>query len=421
MVVNIAPCPQTSAAAATRFVEPLCLAIVEHAPLPMATVDGATHIVRYANPAFYRLMDKSEGELVGKPISELLPEKDECVRLLDRVFRTGKPESYTEKEISKPHPVFWSYTMWPVFGEKRPIGVMIQVTETTKFHEQTVAMNEALMLGSVHQHELTEAAERLNAQLRIEISARQKTATELSEVARLLDLSNDAIIVHDLDDKISLWNKGAEKLYGWESGEVIGKQLHLLLQTEFPKPLEEIVAQLQSEGQFSGEVVQVTRDGRRVPSLCRMVLDRGTKTILTSYTDISKRKEFEEARETYLVKEQALRMEAEAANRSKDLFLATLSHEVRTPLNAILGWAAILRTGKCDPADFREGMEVIERNCKAQAQLIEDVLDVSRIVSGKLQLQIRPCELVEVINAAIDVVRPAADARGIRLEAAIRN
>jgi CheY-like chemotaxis protein len=98
------------------------------------------------------------------------------------------------------------------------------------------------------------------------------------------------------------------------------------------------------------------------------------------------------------------------------LFLATLSHEVRTPLNAIMGWASILRSGKADAATMQEGMEVIERSCKSQAQLIEDVLDVSRIVSGKLRLEICSCKLVDVINAAIEVVRPAADAKGIRFE-----
>lgn len=92
----------------------------------------------------------------------------------------------------------------------------------TRLQEETMVVNEALVLGSLHQHELAEAAERLNAQLQLEITARQQTARELAEKARLLDLSNDAIIVRGLDNKITLWNKGAEKLYGWTSEEVIG-------------------------------------------------------------------------------------------------------------------------------------------------------------------------------------------------------
>ena len=152
----------------------LCLAITEHAPLPIATVEGATHIVRYVNPAFCRLMEKPKEQLLGKPISGLLPKKDECVTLLDRVFQTKKPESHIEQEHSKPHPVFWSYLMWPVMTDELLVGVMIQVTETAQFHEKTLAMNEALMLGSVRQHELAEASERLNVQLRTEITMRKR-------------------------------------------------------------------------------------------------------------------------------------------------------------------------------------------------------------------------------------------------------
>src|SRR6185436_1285850 len=105
----------------------------------------------YVNPAFCRLLDKPAEQIVGKPLSELLPAKDECVTLLDRVFQSGEPQSHIEEENSKLHPVFWSYLMWPVLTDERLVGVMIQVTETTEFHQKTVAMNEALMLGSVRQ------------------------------------------------------------------------------------------------------------------------------------------------------------------------------------------------------------------------------------------------------------------------------
>ncbi len=165
----------------------------------------------------------------------------------------------------------------------------------TRLQAETMVVNEALVLGSLRQHGLTEAAERLNAQLQLEIVARQQTARELAEKARLLDLSNDAIIVRDLGDRITLWNKGAEKLYGWSFEEVIGCDLHALLQTEYPNPREEIEAQFYREGHFEGEVVQIARDGRRVASLCRWVLDRDTRSVLISYTDITERTRAEEA------------------------------------------------------------------------------------------------------------------------------
>ena len=157
----------------------LYLAVTERAPLPMASVEGAGHIVRYVNPAFCRLIDKPEEQLIGKAFSQMLPDGDECVSLLDRVFRTGKPESHTEQEHSKPNSVFWSYMMWPVIGKEGTVGAIFQVTETAQFHKKALAMNEALMLGSVRQHELTQAADSANALLQMEISEHKQAEDEI--------------------------------------------------------------------------------------------------------------------------------------------------------------------------------------------------------------------------------------------------
>jgi signal transduction histidine kinase len=123
----------------------------------------------------------------------------------------------------------------------------------------------------------------------------------------------------------------------------------------------------------------------------------------------------ERDRASTLASEHASRQEAEAANRAKDLFLATLSHEMRTPLNAIVAWLSILRQGNAEGKNRQQGLDVIERNTRAQVQLIDDVLDVARIVSGKMRMEIRSCELADVITAGVNVVRPAAEARGITI------
>lgn len=135
-----------------------------------------------------------------------------------------------------------------------------------------------------------------------------------------------------------------------------------------------------------------------------------------SMMDITQRQKAEEEREQLLAREQAARAEAEAANRMKDEFLATLSHELRTPLNAMIGWTQLLRTRKFDEATAARALETIDRNTKSLAQLIEDVLDVSRIITGKLRLNFHPVELVSVIEAALDTVRPAAEAKDIQIE-----
>jgi signal transduction histidine kinase/ActR/RegA family two-component response regulator len=116
-----------------------------------------------------------------------------------------------------------------------------------------------------------------------------------------------------------------------------------------------------------------------------------------------------------LANEAASRRDAEAANRAKDIFLATLSHEMRTPLNTIVGWLSLLRHQQAEARHFEEGLKVIERNTTAQLQLIDDLLDVSRIVSGKLRVDIHPCELTDVINTGVNMMRPAAEGRGITL------
>jgi signal transduction histidine kinase len=124
----------------------------------------------------------------------------------------------------------------------------------------------------------------------------------------------------------------------------------------------------------------------------------------------------EEQRRELLESEQQARLEAQRANRAKDEFLATLSHELRTPLNAILGWTSLLATEQLDAATTRKALGIIERNTRVQAQLIEDLLDISRIVTGKLRLAMKPLSFHGVLNAAIESVRPVAEQSAVRIE-----
>lgn len=128
------------------------------------------------------------------------------------------------------------------------------------------------------------------------------------------------------------------------------------------------------------------------------------------------RKRAEEKLAHLLVRERSARADAEKANRLKDEFLATLSHELRTPLNAVIGWSRMLKSGRLDQESSTHAIDVIERNAWAQKQIIEDILDVSRVITGKLQLHLGPVDLVTVVNAALDAVRPAFDAKEIKIE-----
>ena len=135
--------------------------------------------------------------------------------------------------------------------------------------------------------------------------------------------------------------------------------------------------------------------------------------------DITERKRAEEAIRAAYEQESAARAEAELANRLKDEFLATVSHELRSPLNSILGWARMLSDKRLDEEKSARALEVIYRSARAQNQLISDLLDVSRIITGKSRLDVSMVELIPIIEAAMDVVRPAADAKKIRLVSAL--
>ena len=147
----------------------LCRYFSELSPQPMVAVEGTTHIVRHLNASFARLVGKERTELIGRPFAEAVPEgeKNGCLPLLDRVYRTGAPEILVEQEHCHTTPaVYWSYSVWAILGaDERPVGVVIQVTDTTEmaiFRRQVIAMNEQLLLSATRQHELTETAERAN-------------------------------------------------------------------------------------------------------------------------------------------------------------------------------------------------------------------------------------------------------------------
>ncbi len=131
--------------------------------------------------------------------------------------------------------------------------------------------------------------------------------------------------------------------------------------------------------------------------------------------DVTERRRAEQEREALLRREQAARLQAEEASRLKDEFLATVSHELRTPMTAILGWSHMLKTGKFDQAGTTRALDTIYRNAQAQAQLIEDILDISRIITGKIRLDARPVSLAPVIQTAVESLRPAIEAKKIAL------
>jgi signal transduction histidine kinase/CheY-like chemotaxis protein len=178
---------------------------------------------------------------------------------------------------------------------------------------------------------------------------------------------------------------------------------------------------LLGDGEYEVERRYVRKDGSAVWVYVNVVAlrdERGNPIRATvSALDITGRRQAEERFEEALAREQEARGEAERANRSKDEFIAMVTHELRSPLNAILGWTTALRRARHEEELHDRGLEVIERSARMQSQLIEDLMDTARAISGKLRLEVRPMDLAEVIEKAMEVVRPAAEAKGVLLDA----
>jgi PAS domain S-box-containing protein len=247
-----------------------------------------------------------------------------------------------------------------------------------------------------------------------------RTEKDLRHMAAIVETTDDAVISKDLNGIITSWNPAAESLYGYKAEEAIGRPVTILIPPERPDEEPAILERLRRGQRIDHyETIRIAKDGRRlhVSLTVSPIRNAQGKIIGASKIarDITLQKQHLDEIARLLVAERAARQDAEVASRTKDEFLATLSHELRTPLTAMLGWLTILRAHKIDKKTTEHAIDTIERNAKAQAQLIEDLVDISRIVGGKLSLEVLATELLPVINAAIEVVQPAANAKEISI------
>lgn len=241
-----------------------------------------------------------------------------------------------------------------------------------------------------------------------------------THLASIIESSDDVIVSKTLEGVIMSWNPAAERIFGYTAAEAIGQNIRLIIPHDRWSEEEDVLARIgRGERVDHFETVRRAKDGRllNISLTVSPVKDRNGKIVGASKVarDITDRKRAEEERERLLALEKQSRRQAEEASRLKDEFLAVVSHELRSPLNAITGWASLLLMRQLDDRT-RHAIETIQRNAQNQTQLIADLLDVSRIVTGQLRLNVRSFKLIPVIEAAIEVVRPAVDAKSIRIE-----
>lgn len=346
-----------------------------------STGSPVDYIIADVNPAYEQITGRARESVVGRKASDVYgtgaaPYLD----IYARVASSGKPESFE--------------TYFP--SMKRHFGISVFSASRGRF---------STVFRDITDRKLAE----------------EKLREARDYLENLFNYANAPIIVWDPDLKITRFNHAFERLTGRKAEEVLGKRLDIL----FPESARE----------QSLTLIRRAVAGERLETVEIPIeyVDRAVHTVLWNSAtlfaadgrtplaaiaqgqDITRRKAAEEERQDLLVREQEARREAEAANRAKDEFLAVLSHELRTPLTAILGWVKMLESGRLGAAHAERGLEVIERNVRAQTRLIEDLLDVSRIIAGKLKLDKTVVDLAAIVQTTVESLRPAAQERRLNL------
>ncbi len=343
------------------------------------------------NPGAERIKGYSTAEILGKPLSTFYPPEEK--HIAESSLRTAAETGHFETEswrVRKDGSRFWgSISLTALRDESGKLRGYAKITQ-----------------------DLTEQKQ----------AEEELRATQLKYDLLMAGVKEYAVFLIDPDGNVIDWNLAAQRLLGYTQEEILGQHLRTFFPPEQHGPEgtpAEVLKTAAAEGRTEEESWHARKDGTLfwgsgITSALRDDSGR-LKGFVKILLDRTERKRADEERQELLEAERAARSEAERASLLKDEFLSTLSHELRTPLSTILGWSQILATGGYSSEDLKEGIETISRSAHAQVQLIDDLLDMSRIISGKIRLDVQPTDVAEVVDAAVDVVRPSAEAKGVRL------
>ncbi|HEY0431509.1 MAG TPA: PAS domain S-box protein [Pyrinomonadaceae bacterium] len=365
----------------------LLAAIVESSQDAIASKD-LNGILNSWNRGAERIFGYTAEEAIGQPATILIPDDhiDEEPTILDKLRKGERIEHYETVR-------------------RRKDGSLIDISLTVS----PIRDERGTIIGG--------------SKIARDISERKRGERQISFQARLLDAVEQAVIATDLNGTVIFWNSFAEKLYGWPASEALGASvLEVIPTAETREMASEILSQLKEGSSWSGEILVRRRDGSVFPAMVTdspIVGQNGELVgVVGVSVDISERKQAEAERERLHESERAARAEAEKANRLKDEFLATLSHELRNPLNVILGYAEVLlRSEEARSSEFvTRAAEILKRNALAQSRLVRDLLDLSRLQVGKLSLNQEVVSLTTIIDNAVETVRGEAAIKQIEIK-----
>jgi len=351
--------------------------LFESNPQPMWVYDLTTLRFLAVNDVAIKHYGYSRAEFLDMTIMDIRPDDD--VELLREYIATENPELDQAGE--------WRH--------RRKDGSIINVEITSNRVNFAGRTAEFVLANDVTERKKAEDALRISE----------------DRYRDLVDNSHELICTHDLEGRVLSVNPWAARALGYPREKLIGINIRDGLVPEYRDKFDEYMQTVTTEGSARGVMKVRTLTGEvRLWEYYNTLRTEGVETPIVRGMahDVTERREA-------LKREKEARLEAEAANRVKDEFLSTLSHELRTPLTAIMGWSDLLLHDEVEPDKRRQAIETIARNANSQCQLINDLLEVSRIITGKLRLEFVACELQSVIEAAAESIRPTAEAKGIRL------
>jgi PAS domain S-box-containing protein len=412
---------ETTLAAAASLAVP---DIADWCAVDIVKEDGAIQrlAVAHADPARVAL---------ARSLQERYPADPQSPYGVHQVVRTGRPVMVSH--ISDELLVAWardpdhlrairelgltSYMSVPLQAHGRTLGVLTFVSAESRRRYGSEDLRFAETIGT----RAALAVQNARAFDEIRRLAQDLRATK-ERLQLVVDAAPTALLAVDSRGRIALVNALTERLFGYTREELIGESVERLVPARFraghPAYRADFLAAPQSRAMGAGRDLHgVRKDGAEVPieiGLNPIEID-GEILVLSSIVDITERKHAEEERARLLEAERRAREQADAGNRAKDEFLAVVSHELRTPLTAIMGYVWMLRMHVLDQEQHANALAIVDRNARALQQMIDDVLDVSRIIAGKLRLNVQPVNAPDILAEAVTTVMPAGDAKGVRI------
>ena len=359
-------------------VSELCHALLDTSPVPAAMVVGAQQVVSYANPAFCRLVGKPEESVLGMFAADCLPQCAGCISLLNHVNRTGEAKTYTQRENSAPKPLSWSYSVWPVFesgGE--PLGVMLQITEASELQSQSVAMNQELMISAVRQHELSETADLLTAEMGREIERRRESEAELlfSEARLRLALESARASIWEWNVKTNML-KWSDEITTLPVLEIVNREesyesWRALVHAEDRDTLDKTAEQATNSEQRIAVEFRITDAGGVIHWMllrgCVGRVEEGRAvTYLGILLDVTERKHAEQA----LLRSEKLAGVGRLA--------ATLAHEINNPLDAAMNALYLAHTNPEVPESAQGYLQIADEELRRVAHMARQSLGFYR-------------------------------------------